>query len=48
MIRNPFSLEKMGYKAEQGVVVYRSKLHAPLKCNFQIMPGTAAILALPV
>lgn len=48
MIRNPFSLEKMGYKAEQGVVVYRSKLHAPLKCNFQIMPGAAAILTLPV
>jgi len=41
MIRNPFSLEKMEYKAKQGVVVYRSKLHATLKRNFQIMPGAA-------
>ena len=41
MIRNPFSLEKMEYKEKQGVVVYRSKLHATLKRNFQIMPGAA-------
>ncbi|HEY5718819.1 MAG TPA: hypothetical protein VIW02_00405, partial [Gammaproteobacteria bacterium] len=39
MIRNPFSLEKMEYKARQGVVVYRSKMHATLKRNFQVMPG---------
>ena len=41
MIRNPFSLEKMEYKEEQGVVVCRSKLHATLNRNFQIMPGAA-------
>jgi hypothetical protein len=41
MIRNPFSLEKMEYKAKQGMVVYRSKHHATLKRNFQIMPGAA-------
>ncbi len=39
MIRNPFALEKMEYKPKQGVVVYRSKMHATLKRNFQIMPG---------
>ena len=41
MIRNPFSLEKMEYKARQGVVVYRSKMHATLKRNFQVLPGAA-------
>jgi hypothetical protein len=39
MIRAPFSLEKTEYKAEPGVIVYRSKQHATLKRNFQIMPG---------
>jgi hypothetical protein len=39
MVRNPFALEKMEYKAESRVVVYRSKMHASLKRNFQIMPG---------
>ena len=39
MIRNLFSLEKMTYKAKQGVVVYRSKLCATLKRNYQLMPG---------
>jgi len=34
MIRARFSLEKTEYKAEQGVIVYRSKLHATLKRNF--------------
>jgi len=41
MIRNPFSLDIMEYKAKQGMVVYRSKHHATLKRNFQIMPETA-------
>jgi len=31
----------MEYKAKQGMVVYRSKHHATLKRNFQIMPGAA-------
>ena len=39
MIRCPFSLEKMSYRAESGVVIYRSKLHARFKRNFQLMPG---------
>jgi len=39
MIRAPFSVEKTEYKAEPGVIVYRSKQHATLKRNFQIMPG---------
>jgi len=39
MIRAPFSLEKTEYKAEPGVIVYRSKPHATLKRNFQILPG---------
>jgi len=41
MIRNPFSLKKMEYQAKQGMVVYRSRYHATLKRNFQIMPGAA-------
>ena len=48
MIRNPFSLEKMEYKEKQGVVVYRIKLHATLKRNFQIMSGVAWLKLLPV
>jgi putative SOS response-associated peptidase YedK len=40
MIRAPFSLDKTEYKATQGVIVYRSKLHATLKRDFQIMPLT--------
>jgi hypothetical protein len=39
MIRAPFSPDKTEYKSEQGVIVYRSKPHAMLKRNFQIMPG---------
>ncbi len=46
MIRNPFSLGKMEYKEKQNVVVYRSKLHATMRRNFQIMPGAAAWLKL--
>ncbi|MDP7445459.1 MAG: transposase [Candidatus Poseidoniia archaeon] len=36
-----FSLKKMEYRAQQGMVVYRSRHHATLKRNFQIMPGAA-------
>jgi len=39
MVRAPFSLDKSEYKAGQGVIVYRSKLHATLTRNFQFMPG---------
>lgn len=39
MLRAPFSLEKMTYDAARGAVIYRSRLHATLKRNFQAMPG---------
>jgi len=35
MIRAPFSLEKTEYKAEPGVIVYRSKQHATLNSDFR-------------
>lgn len=41
MLRAPFSLEKTTYDAARGTVIYRSKLHATLKRNFQVMPGVA-------
>jgi hypothetical protein len=31
MIRNPFSLKKMEYQAQQGMVVYRSPVCTPAK-----------------
>ena len=37
MIRCPFALEKMRYDEKSGMVVYRSKLHATLKRNCQLM-----------
>jgi hypothetical protein len=39
MLRAPFALEKMTYDAARGAVIYRSRLHATLKRNFQAMPG---------
>ena len=39
MLRAPMALEKMRYDAQTGTVIYRSKLHAGLKRNFQLMPG---------
>jgi hypothetical protein len=41
MLRAPMSLEKMTYDAVTGTVIYRSKMHAGLKRNFQVMPGAA-------
>jgi len=35
------SLEKMSYDAATGTVIYRSKMHASLKRNFQVMSGAA-------
>jgi len=35
---NTFQME---YKAQQGIVVYRSRYYATSKLNFQIMPGAA-------
>jgi hypothetical protein len=39
MLRAPIALEKMRYDAQTGTVIYRSKMHAGLKRNFQVMPG---------
>jgi len=39
MLRAPMSLQKMTYDAATGTVIYRSKMHAGLKRNFQVMPG---------
>jgi hypothetical protein len=41
MLRAPFSLEKRTYDAASGTVIYRSKLHATLKRNFQVMSGVS-------
>ena len=37
MIRCPFALEKMRYAPDSGMVIYRSKPHATLKRNYQLM-----------
>jgi hypothetical protein len=39
MIRCPFALEKMRYDRKSGMVIYRSRLHATLKRNYQLMPA---------
>ena len=36
MVRCSFALEKMRYDAKFGMVIYRSKLHATLKRNYQL------------
>jgi hypothetical protein len=37
MIRCPFALEKMRYDKKSAMVIYRSKLRATLKRNYQLM-----------
>ncbi len=39
MLRAPFSLEKMTYLPETGMVMYRSHMHKGLKRSFQLLPG---------
>lgn len=39
MIRCPFALNKMSYDGKSAMVIYRSKLHATLKRNYQLMPA---------
>ncbi len=39
MIRPPFALEKMTYVETSATVIYRAKMHATLKRNFQVLPG---------
>lgn len=41
----PMSLQEMTYDAATGTVIYRSKMHADLKRNFQVIPrGPARII----
>jgi hypothetical protein len=39
MLRAPFSLEKLIYLPETGMVMYRSHMHKGLKRNFQLLPS---------
>ena len=41
MIRTPFALEKMTYDNSTGTAIYRSKLHATLKRNFQLFDSVS-------
>jgi len=43
MLRALMSLQKMTYDAATGTVIYRSKMHAGLKRNFQVMSGAARL-----
>ncbi len=39
MIRNPFAVEIITYDKQTSMVIYRSKLHASLKRNYQLLPA---------
>jgi len=39
MIRPPFALGKLQYIEASATVIYRTKMHATLKRNFQALPG---------
>jgi hypothetical protein len=36
ILRAPFSLQKMHYRAKSRTVIYRSKMHRVLKRNFEV------------
>lgn len=40
-VRNPFALEKMTYDGKTGMVIYRSKFHASLKRNYQLLDSVS-------
>lgn len=46
IIRNPFSEQKMTYNEENGTVIYRSRMHAKTKRNFEIFSAEAFIAAI--
>ena len=47
IIRSPFSLEKITYKPETGMVVYRSKMtHGRNKANFKVFDAAEFIAAI--
>ena len=39
MICCPFALEKVRYDRKSGMVIYRSRLHATVKRNYQLIPA---------
>jgi len=39
MIRYSFARNKMSHEQRFGMVIYRSKMHATLKRNYQLMPA---------
>ncbi len=39
MTRCQFALNKMSYDQKSGMAIYRSKLHATPKRNYQLMPA---------
>ena len=43
MVHAPFALENMRYDAASAMVVYRSKMHASLRRNFQLMLRLASV-----
>jgi Putative transposase len=46
ILRSPFSLEKMQYQAKTGTIIYRSKMHAVLKRNFEVFSACDWLAAL--
>ncbi|MDP7135447.1 MAG: transposase, partial [Planctomycetota bacterium] len=46
IIRNPFSEQKMVYNAENGTAIYRSRMHAKTKRNFEIFSAEEFIAAI--
>jgi len=46
IIRNPFSEQKMKYNEENGTVIYRSRMHAKTKRNFEIFSAEDFIAAI--
>lgn len=46
IIRNPFSEQKMAYNEENGTVIYRSRMHAKTKRNFEIFSAEDFIAAI--
>jgi len=46
IIRNPFSEQKMTYNEENGTVIYRSRMHAKTKRNYEIFSAEDFIAAI--
>ncbi len=46
IIRNPFSEQKMVYDAQDGTVIYHSRMHAKTKRNFEVFSAEEFIAAI--